>query len=205
MPSGLRLPTVAQREEPSKSPGTMVLRADAGPDIGAGHLFRCLALGQAWLDAGGHVIVVTATREGAHLARLRREGFETRRTAAVFPDPSDVRGLTRVLAARPGAWVVVDGYSFDGEYHEKILEAGGRLAVIDDTAHLPRYDVHVVVNQNLHATERRYVRGSRTRLLLGPRYALLRREFRKFRRPEKPAPRIGRLLLITMGGSDPQD
>src|SRR3990172_7697964 len=109
MPSGLRLQTVAPREGRSKSPGTMVLRADAGPGIGVGHLFRCLALGQAWLDAGGHVIVVTATRERAHLARLRREGFETRRIKAIFPDPSDVRGITPILAARPGAWVVVDG------------------------------------------------------------------------------------------------
>jgi len=31
----------------------LLIRADADTQIGTGHLMRCLALGQAWQDAGG--------------------------------------------------------------------------------------------------------------------------------------------------------
>jgi len=36
----------------------LLIRADAGTDIGTGHFMRCLALGQAWKDAGGKVIFI---------------------------------------------------------------------------------------------------------------------------------------------------
>jgi len=35
---------------------SLIFRVDASPDIGTGHLMRCMALGQTWKDAGGNVI-----------------------------------------------------------------------------------------------------------------------------------------------------
>ena len=48
-------------------------------------------------------------------------------------------------------------------------------------------------------------RESYTRLLLGPRYAMLRREFQAMRDWRREIPAVGRKLLITMGGSDPDN
>ena len=38
---------------------SLVIRVDADSKIGMGHLMRCLALAQAWKDAGGKVMFVT--------------------------------------------------------------------------------------------------------------------------------------------------
>jgi ribosomal protein S18 acetylase RimI-like enzyme len=48
-------------------------------------------------------------------------------------------------------------------------------------------------------------RESYTRLLLGPRYALLRREFQERHMWRRDIPPSGRRLLVTMGGSDPDN
>lgn len=108
------------------------------------------------------------------------------------------------LAHRFGAgWVVLDGYHFDTTYHERLKTAGIRLAVIDDNAHLERYLADVIVNQNVHAARLRYSNEPYTSLLLGPRYALLRREFLRWRNVRRDIPPIATRLLVTFGGSDP--
>jgi spore coat polysaccharide biosynthesis predicted glycosyltransferase SpsG len=48
-------------------------------------------------------------------------------------------------------------------------------------------------------------RGPNVKLLLGLKFALMRREFTRWRGWSREIPSIGRRLLITMGGTDPQD
>ena len=53
--------------------GTLIIRADATPAIGHGHLMRCLALAQAWQDAGGRGRVRSGAAScGARRAPARR-------------------------------------------------------------------------------------------------------------------------------------
>ena len=86
-------------------------------------------------------------------------------------------------------WVVVDGYHLGSDYQRALKEGGARVLVIDDHAHLDRYHADVLLNQNLGAPDYRD-RAPGARLLIGPHYALLRREFRDVPArdtPESPA------------------
>jgi len=152
---------------------------------------RCLALGQACVDAGHDVIFMTACSNAAMLERLNVAGFEVRAQEELGKAP------------RAGDWLVFDGYHFDTACQERAREAGWRVLAIDDTAHLGRYAADAVLNQNITAERCVYSHEPYTRLLLGPRFALLRREFRRWRRC-RGVPRVARKLLITLGGSDPQ-
>lgn len=40
-------------EEAGEGMNRLVIRADAGAEMGTGHVMRCLALAQAWLRASG--------------------------------------------------------------------------------------------------------------------------------------------------------
>lgn len=183
----------------------LIIRVDASTQIGTGHLMRCLALAQAWKDAGGKVIFITACQNEGLLQWLQEEGFEIHLLARSYPDLGDWDFTKDILAAYPKAWVVLDGYHFDEVYHQRIKEAGHRLLVIDDMAHLKHYYGDIVLNQNLHAERLHYSCEPYTCLLLGTQYVLLRREFLAWKDWRRDILEITQRVLVTLGGSDPEN
>jgi UDP-2,4-diacetamido-2,4,6-trideoxy-beta-L-altropyranose hydrolase len=167
---------------------------------------RCLALAQAWQDAGGRVVFLMAMETPALEARLRSEGMEVIHLP-VQPGSTDDAIRTADFAHQVGAdWVVVDGYHFGADYQRIIKDSGLRLLFIDDNGHAGHYSADLVLNQNIHAHEGLYPnREPYTRLLLGTRYVLLRREFLKWRGWKREIPEVARKVLVTMGGSDPDN
>jgi UDP-2,4-diacetamido-2,4,6-trideoxy-beta-L-altropyranose hydrolase len=172
----------------------LVVRADAGPDIGAGHLLRCLALAQACRSAGGDAIFIADA--GAHAERIKAERF---RHVPVARD-AGIEPALELLSAHTGAWCVLDGYDFTSDDQRRLRNAARGLLVIDDIAHLDRYEADVVLNQNLGAENLSYACASQTRLLLGPRYVLLRREF--LAKERSPPQADARHVLVTLGGGE---
>jgi UDP-2,4-diacetamido-2,4,6-trideoxy-beta-L-altropyranose hydrolase len=187
------------------NPGTLLLRTDASVEIGTGHVMRCLALAQAWQDAGGKVVFAIAEWTPAVLERLEREKIQITRFQAgsLVSDASQVIALA---AEHSASWVVVDGYQFDGDYQRTLKGAGLKVLFVDDLGRLNHYSADLVLNQNVQAEETPYRnRESYTRLLLGPRYALLRREFAVRPAWRREVPDVARRTLVTMGGSDPEN
>lgn len=197
-----------RKESPScekVSKKNLLIRADADARIGTGHLMRCLALAQAWQAQGGQVRFVTACPSDGLRQRVSDEGFQVIALEHPYPDPADWAVTSKVLAAHPGAWVVLDGYHFDPDYQRRVKEVGHGLLVIDDTAHLDHYYADVVLNQNIHAGHLAYSCEPHTRLLLGTRYVLLRREFWPWRGWRRQIPETACKVLVTLGGADPDN
>jgi UDP-2,4-diacetamido-2,4,6-trideoxy-beta-L-altropyranose hydrolase len=172
--------------------------------MGTGHVMRCLALAQAWQNSGGSAVFAMAETTPAVRARLQSEGFEILPVQRTVDAGSDASQLTLVASERSAEWVVVDGYQFNAAYQRELKTAGLKILLVDDNGRAAPYSADLVLNQNLHATEQMYERReSYTRLLLGTRFCLLRREFNSWRDWNREISPIGRKVLITMGGSDP--
>lgn len=77
--------------------------------------------------------------------------------------------------------------------------------VIDDTAHLPRYDADIILNHGLDAQRLTYNCASDTLFLLGTRFALLRPEFQRWHGVVRHCPEVARKLVVTLGGSDAEN
>jgi len=180
----------------------LVVRTDGGPDIGAGHLMRCLALAQAWKARGGDATFITCCESAQLRQRLLNEGMQVVTIKRPHPDPMDCQTTSEVLRAFSRAWVVLDGYHFDPEYQRQIRNGGQRLFVIDDTAHLEHYHADIVLNQNINANLLNYSSEPNTLFLLGTQYALLRPEFLSRAASRIKIPGIARKVLITLGGAD---
>jgi UDP-2,4-diacetamido-2,4,6-trideoxy-beta-L-altropyranose hydrolase len=184
----------------------LVIRADSSIVMGAGHVMRCLALAQAWQDVGGRVVFATGDLSSAIEQRLRSEQVEVVKFNGLRGAAQDASQLEELGRAHHADWVVVDGYQFDADYQRKVKDAGLKLLFIDDDGHAQHYLADLVLNQNAHACESLYQsRAPQTKLLLGPRFALLRREFEGWRHWKRETVPLARRVLVTMGGSDPDN
>jgi len=190
---------------------SIFVRADASASIGTGHVMRCIALGQAWQDKGGRVVFISHCESGKLQERIIGEGFDFIYIENPHPHSSDLDKTIETLSTihhspSTNDWLAVDGYHFDSMYQKKIKEAGYRLLWIDDYGHADHYYADIVLNQNISAEESFYSkRESYTRLLLGTRYVLLRREFRQWQGWQREIPDTAKKILVTLGGSDPEN
>ena len=182
----------------------LLFRTDASLKIGTGHVMRCLALAQAWQDAGGSAMFAMAEATPAIQARVAAESCGIVPVSAGVGTEDDSAQTIAWAGEGQAAWIVVDGYQFDGEYQRRLKAAGFKLLFLDDYGHAAHYSADFVLNQNVSANQGLYAdREGHTCLLLGPRYCLLRREFAAWRKWTRKPLSVGRRVLVTLGGSDP--
>lgn len=190
---------------------TLFIRADASVSIGTGHIMRMIALGQAWQEQGGKVLFICAEITAALILRLEVEGFRCSRIQAAPGSGEDLVQTLECMAETPqssreSARVVLDGYHFGSDYQLGIREAGFKFLVVDDYGHADFYHANWVLNQNISARESLYSRRSpETQLLLGPKFAMLRKEFLAYKGWKRVVPAVARKILVTLGGSDPDN
>ena len=167
---------------------------------------RCLALAQAWQDTGGNVAFAMAESTPAIDRRLRSEGIEIVQLEVSPNSIEDARDVSALARRCHATWIVVDGYRLDSEYQRNLKNAGRKVFLVDDLGQCEHYFADLVLNQNVHASEAMYrSREAYTRLLLGPRFAMLRRDFKPWSKWQREITPNGRRVLVTLGGSDPDN
>jgi UDP-2,4-diacetamido-2,4,6-trideoxy-beta-L-altropyranose hydrolase len=198
----------------------VVLRVDASVAMGTGHAMRCRTLATALQKRGASVHFITRAHPGHLGDMLARDGF----AVTLLPQPpadEEVRrdeyaawlGVTQqedadqTVAAMDNQecdWLIVDHYGLDLAWETRLRPHTRKLMVIDDLANR-QHDCDVLLDQNYaEAGQERYRTWvpAQCHLLLGPRYALLRPEYAKYR--ETMAARNGAIkrVLVVMGGAD---
>jgi UDP-2,4-diacetamido-2,4,6-trideoxy-beta-L-altropyranose hydrolase len=185
----------------------LLFRTDASVAIGTGHVMRCLALAQAWQDArqdeGRRAVFAMAEATQAIQVRLVAESCEVISVSCATGTPEDSVQTIALARTTNAEWIVVDGYRFTAEYQRTLRDAGLKVLFLDDYGHAEHYYADIVLNQNVSASAELYAsRELHTRLLLGPRYCLLRREFEAWHDWKREVSPVCRRLLVMMGGSD---
>ncbi len=168
---------------------------------------RCLALGEEWKSlTGERVLFVMSDPDHPIKDRILSSGMDIR---VIHHDPgsSDDASETCRIALEHGAlWCVVDGYHFKPDYQKAIRDSGLNLLFIDDYGHCDHYYAELILNQNIYAGPEYYPsREINTRLLLGTKYILIRNEFLKYRTYNREIPKTAQHILVTFGGSDPDN
>lgn len=172
---------------------------------------RMIALGQDWQAQGGKVHFLCAAITSALEERLASEGFQLSRISAVLGSQEDLSETIHLItdtlqADRQNARVVLDGYHFGSDYQLGIKAEGFKLLVVDDYGHADFYHADWVLNQNISAREELYAKRSPdTKLLLGPKFAMLRKEFLAYKGWQREIALVSEKILVTLGGSDPDN
>ncbi len=184
----------------------VLIRADGYQEIGTGHVMRMLALAEALRERGTEV-----TLASSGLGDWPKSQAASRGLSIVERDIRPGSGADAAwvvdLAHRSGStWVVADGYEFRSAFQNSIKAANLRLLLVDDFGHAESYSADIVLNQNLNPDRTLYTdREPGTRLLLGPRYAQVRRAVVELGRREPDSVGALRRVLVTLGGSHPRE
>jgi UDP-2,4-diacetamido-2,4,6-trideoxy-beta-L-altropyranose hydrolase len=186
----------------------LLLRVDADPAQGAGHLKRCLALAASWQRRGGQATFLSCCLTSALRQRIETLGIGLVEIPMRHPDTADLMATLSVLEKVSGdatelPWVVLDGHHFDAAYQSLLRSAGCRLLVIDDTGHLSRYNADMILNCGLNAQRIVYNHAPDTLLLLGTRFGLLGPEFQRWQGGGvRHCPEVVRKVIVTLEGRD---
>lgn len=187
----------------------IIFRADANARIGTGHIMRCIALAHACQKRGGHVTFLSHCQSETLQHQIIKTGFNFIFVKHSHPDPDDLNHVLDRLHRFPDGidppWFVLDGYHFDADYQNAIYEAGAKMVVIDDYQHLPYYHADIILNQNIGAEQLNYPCRDHTLQMLGSRYVLLRNDFLAWHNWERKISDMGKKILITLGGADPDN
>ena len=177
----------------------ILIRVDASVEIGTGHFVRQIALAQLLIDEGFKVYFLTKTKNGPLVEQAQKEGVVIRflsNQISLLRDAEETVKLAQEIASK---WVILDGYPFVTDYQKTIKAVGLKLMCIDDIAQC-HFVADIVLNQNTEDLSI-YSVEPYTTLLMGPKYALLRREFRHYS-ANKIIKQHMTDVMITMGGSD---
>ncbi|MDO8343828.1 MAG: UDP-2,4-diacetamido-2,4,6-trideoxy-beta-L-altropyranose hydrolase, partial [Cellvibrio sp.] len=116
----------------------------------------------------------------------------------------DAQATIQALSDQSWDSLVVDHYALDARWENALRGTARQIMVIDDIADR-QHDCDVLLDQNFYADMQTRYAGkvpSHCQLLLGPRYALLRDEFRRFRDQVKPHTGADKRILVFFGGVD---
>jgi len=182
----------------------LLIRADASPKSGVGHVMRCLALAQDWQDLGGSVSFACVELPEVLRIRLAGENIDVCSLDTPAGVSQDAEETLSMAARKSAICLVTDSYHFGQRYHDKISSFPGTSLTVDDYGQLQSYRSSYVLNQNLRSSSSLYAnRSENTKLLLGIEHALIRREFRVDIGNAKDSAGIISNVLVTLGGSDP--
>lgn len=197
----------------------IVFRVDASIEMGTGHVMRCRTLASELRKRGAHIQFITRAHSGNLGDLLLNDGY----AVTLLPEPKtvsgknidysdwlgesqqeDARQTILALGNQRADWLIVDHYGIDRVWEERLRPYTRKLMAIDDLANR-LHACNLLLDQNysiLGQTRYDSLVDVDCLMLLGPRYALLRPEYKQYR--DKMGPRNGKInsILIFMGGSD---
>ncbi len=198
----------------------VVFRADASSQIGTGHVIRCRTLAEELRRRGADVSFITRDHVGHLVETLRQAGFPT----TVLPPPNaplpqggglyaswlgvseatDAKETIAALGNSKADWIVVDHYALSNEWESLVRPCTGQILAIDDLARSHLADI--VLDQNYASDPLvRYHNAvpATARRLLGPRFALLQKNYFDLRGSKARGSDNVKRIVIFFGGVDP--
>ena len=175
----------------------VAFRADAGLEQGSGHVVRTLTLAREFEESGHDVQILGAVQDVPWLNDLvESSGVSWQDTQANSLEVNEI-------LHQNFDFLVVDSYEIPTDLISSAAQQIDTLAIVDNETR--GISAQYLLDHNLAA--RRFLTDGRTRQLIGPQFALVRKEIRDLRRTssslisktEKPN------LLIMFGGTDPRN
>lgn len=180
----------------------IIFRADGNSQIGLGHVVRSLALADMLRHEFECVFAIQAPS-----FELQDQIKEVCHGLLILPrcTPEEERFTYELRAYVSSEEIVVlDGYHFKTEYQQRLKDTNCILVCIDDI-HAYSFVADAVINQAGGIPPHLYSTAPYTKLILGPKFALLRQPFLYASKAERTLTDKHLSVFLNMGGADPMN
>lgn len=200
----------------------VTFRCDSSISIGIGHVMRCLTLANALKIQGVKCSFICRRHEGNIISLIEKQGFIVYQLTSnsVFHRPysksghlswlgisqeQDAKECTFILNQIKPDWLIIDHYALDSTWEKTLRPYCKKIMVLDDLADR-NHECDLLLDQSIgrQQSDYRNYLPLKTKLLLAPKYLLLRKPFldtalkSKESRPRK----VIKNVFISMGGMD---
>ena len=182
----------------------LFIRVDSSPEIGIGHMMRCLTLAQELKNNFDKIIFLTQKDSGNFIGTIMKNEFEVIFIPTTNNDPNIIKNLITAYSENKN-FLLIDHYDIDSNFESSLKNIFERIFVIDDLANR-KHDCDLLIDQNYYRDlNQRYEKliQNGTIALLGPKYAIIRPEFRKINKKAIKKNSQIKKILVSFGGSDP--
>ena len=164
-------------------------RCDSSSDIGSGHVIRCLTLANFLKKKGLFTTFICKETEGNLFDVILKHNHNlvvlsnSNKKNIWEDDAQEIIDKIKDFNSSKD-WMVVDHYFLNKDWETRISSKLYKLFIIDDLCDRPHYG-NILLNQNyLPGIRSQYkkILSSKTKILLGPKYALLSPEYKATRK-----------------------
>lgn len=184
----------------------IIIRADSSNVIGTGHVMRCLALADELSQHNAEINFICRGEKGNLMGLIEKNGYRVCRLPVGLDMETDKNLTHEILNSLPTLpdWLIIDHYYIGAEWESSLRKMVTKVMVIDDLADR-KHDCDLLLDQNYSSEEKSYqgLVPDHCVQLLGPKYALLRPQFREARENLRKRNGEVKRILVFMGGADP--
>ena len=184
------------------------IRVDSSTKIGYGHFMRCMALADT-LQKNFEINFITRSLEGSLISYIQKKGFSIFRfysNSKKINEKNDAQKTISLIKKHSGSKniLIVDNYQLSKKWETDVKPFVHKLIVIDDLSNRS-HNCDLLIDQNLHTKVNGLYKGlipSNCVKLIGPKFSMIRKEFRMMRKSVKPRTFPIKKILVSFGGSD---
>jgi UDP-2,4-diacetamido-2,4,6-trideoxy-beta-L-altropyranose hydrolase len=180
----------------------ILIQADAGPDIGVGHIMRMFALAQLISKMGFSIHFASKIKDKQIIELIKKEGFTFHNLENLSAQGSekDQDNFVNLCAFLNPKSVIMDGGYVESKT-EKILKVlDFKLIRIIDTPQ-QHLIADLVINPNLGAEKFQYSLEPYVKTAFGLEYVILRNEFLNPESSITTPKELSKRILVSLGGS----
>ena len=171
------------------------IRVEMGGNIGSGHFFRCLALGEELKKTGKNIVFLTSNEEkfndhnkGKNFHILLKGKTEKKKIIEC-----------KKVMNRIGC-LIIDLPDNEEKYGKEFEKEN--IVIINDTGKKKIFS-KILINGSIVKKFHKYeIKNKSTKLFLGSKYMIIRKEFAKIRKDVKIEKKSIKNVLIIFGGND---
>ncbi|UII30192.1 UDP-2,4-diacetamido-2,4,6-trideoxy-beta-L-altropyranose hydrolase [Fulvivirga ulvae] len=181
------------------------IRADANPQIGTGHIKRCLVLADFLREEGYNVVFVTHNSSSEMVTEVNNQGFDTINQRDEASGIKDILEVINKYGAQKRL-LITDGDDeefYSSQYQQSVINSGTYLMTITFSNYGHFYS-NIIHNQNPLSLEQEYSREGYSTLLRGTEYVILKREYLNLR-SSPTQETLPYTILLSFGGADKND